>query len=484
MTTSTTIRDFVQARWRDDIVARLSDYIRVPAKSPAFDPAWAAHGYLDRVVADAHAWAIAQKIAGLSIEIVSLPGRTPCLFFDAPARGAGGDRTVLFYGHLDKQPEMVGWRAGLAPWQPVIEQGRLYGRGAADDGYAIYAALTAIGALDAAGATRPRCVGLIETCEESSSYDLPAYLDALSPRMGQVGLLIALDSGCGDYERLWMTSSLRGVAGGLLTVDVLSEGVHSGNASGIVPSSFRIVRMLLDRLEDARTGALLDAAFHAPIPAERVRQAKAAGQVLGDRVWSQFPFVRGQAAGTAVAEAPLTMSPVTRDGEQAILNRTWRPTLSVIGAAGLPSPQEAGNVLRPTTALKLSVRLPPTVDGGQAVARLKTLLEADPPYGARVHFEADWAASGWNAPATAPWLEAALRQSSQAAFGHDPIWMGEGGTIPFIAMLGRKFPHVQFIITGVLGPQSNAHGPNEFLHIDFATRLTQAIAQVVSMAKP
>jgi acetylornithine deacetylase/succinyl-diaminopimelate desuccinylase-like protein len=475
MSLPATIREHIQARWRDDIVARLTDYIRIPAKSPSFDPDWAAHGHLDRVVAEARSWALAQRIAALSIEIVTLPGRTPCLFFDVPARGAGNDRTVLFYGHLDKQPEMSGWRPGLGPWQPVLENGRLYGRGASDDGYAIYAALTAIGALDAAGAPRPRCVGLIETCEESGSFDLPAYLDALAPRMGQVGLLIALDSGCGDYERLWMTSSLRGMVGGLLTVDVLDEGVHSGSASGIVPSSFRIVRMLLDRLEDARTGELLDGAFVAEVPPDRQRQAQAAGQVVGERAWSEFPLVHRPGGGA--------MSPMTRDPAQAILNRTWRPTLSVIGAEGLPLPNEAGNVLRPSTALKLSVRLPPTVDCGRASERLKALMESDPPYGARVRFEPDWAASGWNAPATAPWLEDALGQASRAAFGQDPVWMGEGGTIPFIAMLGRKFPQVQFIITGVLGPQSNAHGPNEFLDIAYATRLTQAVAQVVALAR-
>jgi acetylornithine deacetylase/succinyl-diaminopimelate desuccinylase-like protein len=486
VTLPASVQAFVDARWDDDLVARLSDYIRIPAKSPGFDPDWAAHGYLDRVVADARAWAMAQKIAGLAVEIVSLPGRTPCVFFDAPATGAGGaDRTVMFYGHLDKQPEMTGWRADLGPWQPVIDHGRLYGRGAADDGYAIYAALTAIRALDTAGLPRPRCVGLIETCEESSSYDLPAYLDALAPRMGQVGLLIALDSGCGDYERLWVTTSLRGVAGGVLSVDVLREGVHSGNASGIVPSSFRILRMLMDRIEDARTGELHDAVFKAPIPAERVEQAGAAGAVLGDRVWQQFPYARrsSRPADPADVDGPRT-EPMTRDPAQAILNRTWRPAVSVVGASGMPAPQEAGNVLRPSTALKLSVRLPPTVDGAEASARLKSLLESEPPYGARVHFESDWAAGGWNAPPTAPWLEDALRTASRAAFDHDPVWMGEGGTIPFISMLGRKFASVQFVVTGVLGPESNAHGPNEFLDIAYAKKLTRVIAQVLALSRP
>jgi len=476
MTLPDSVRSYIDTRWDHDLAGRLSDYIRIPAKSPAFDPDWAAHGDLDRVVAEARAWALAQPIRALAVDIVSLPGRTPCVFFDAPATAAGGDRTILFYGHLDKQPEMTGWRAGLGPWQPVIENGRLYGRGAADDGYAIYAALTAIAALDAGGVPRPRCVGLIETCEESSSYDLPAYLEALSPRMGEVGLMVALDSGCGDYERMWMTTSLRGTIGGVLTVDVLSEGVHSGNASGIVPSSFRILRLLLDRIEDARSGQLPDPAFNAPIPTQRIEQAQRAGAALGEQVWRQFPFARRGEDTRA--------EPMTRDPTQAILNRTWRPTLSVVGAAGLPLPEQAGNVLRPTTSLKLSVRLPPTVDAQRAFDRLRTLLLSEPPYGARVHFEGDWVAGGWNAPATAPWLEQALQQASRAAFGQEPVWMGEGGTIPFIAMLGRKFPAVQFVVTGVLGPESNAHGPNEFLDLAYAGKLTRVIAQIVALARP
>ncbi len=484
---SSTARRFVDDRWDHDIVARLSDYIRIPAKSPAFDPGWASHGHLERVARDALAWVRTQPVRALQAEIVALDGRTPCLFFDAPSTrdgvaGAGqsGDQTVLFYGHLDKQPEMTGWRAGLGPWQPVIQDGRLYGRGAADDGYAVYAALTSIAALDTCGVPRPRCVGLIETCEESGSFDLPAYLDCLAARFGQVGLLIGLDSGCGDYERLWVTTSLRGLVGGVLSVDILREGVHSGNASGIVPSSFRILRLLLDRIDDSRTGRLRDPVFQSPVPPDRLEQALTAGAVLGDRIWQQFAWVR-QGDGPDGPDGEHAR-PVTTDPVEAILNRTWRSTLSVIGAAGLPPLQEGGNVLRPGTALKLSVRLPPTVDAHRAAQRMKLLLEADPPYGARVRFDPDSAGSGWNAPPTAPWLQEALERASLDAFGLQPVWMGEGGAIPFISMLGERFPRSQFVITGVLGPQSNAHGPNEFLPIDYAKKLTGAIAQVVADA--
>lgn len=471
------VASFIDRKWDEDLVPRLVEYVKVPAKSPAFDAQWQAHGYLARVVKEAHAWAAAQSIADLTLDIVALDGRTPCIFFDVPGTGSFGQaRSVLFYGHLDKQPEMTGWRDGLGPWQPVIEDGKLYGRGAADDGYAIYAALTSVAALDAQKIARPRCVGIIETCEESGSFDLPAYLDALAPRCGDVRFVIGLDSGCGNYDQLWVTTSLRGLAGGVLTVQVLTEGVHSGNASGIVPSSFRIARQLLNRIDDPATGRVGPDAFHAPIPAERQAQAKAAAAILGDAVWKQFPWV-SCTHGPAVE--PHAM-PTTTDPLEGIVARTWRPALSVTGAAGLPSIDAAGNVLRPKTSLKLSLRLPPTVDGERATQVLKQLLEADPPYNASVTFEADWAASGWNAPATAPWLERALNDASRAAFGRDAAWMGEGGTIPFMSMLGVKFPQAQFLITGVLGPQSNAHGPNEFLHIPYAKKLTLAVARVVA----
>ncbi|MEZ5650222.1 MAG: M20/M25/M40 family metallo-hydrolase [Burkholderiaceae bacterium] len=471
------LKRFIDGRWDDSIVPELIDYIRVPAKSPAFDAAWAAHGHLGEVVRRARDWSAVQSIAGLTIEIVEIGGRTPCLLFDAPAtQGLGGDDTVLFYGHLDKQPEMEGWREGLGPWTPVIENGRLYGRGGADDGYALYAALTIVAALDAQGLARPRCVGLIETSEESGSPDLPAYLQALAPRLGNVRLVAGLDSGAGNYEQLWVTTSLRGLAGGVLSVEMLTEGVHSGMASGLVPSTFRIARRLLDRIEDSTNGNVRLPGLHAAIPAERLEQARVAGRILGDAVWQAFPWVGCSHGGHAAASA----LPTTTDPVEAILNRTWRPALSVTGAAGLPAIDSAGNVLRPRTKLKLSMRLPPTVDAVAATAEMRAALEADPPYQARVTFQPDHAASGWNAPDTAPWLLAALDAASQQAFGRPAGWIGEGGTIPFMNMLGEFFPQAQFLTTGVLGPQSNAHGPNEFLHLDCGKRLTCAVAEVVA----
>jgi acetylornithine deacetylase/succinyl-diaminopimelate desuccinylase-like protein len=466
--TSAASVDRIGKQWDTEIVPLLIDYVRIPAKSPHFDPAWEANGHIESVVTLAERWVRKQPVRGLAVEIVRLQGRTPVLVFEIPATHATANAgTVLLYGHLDKQPEMTGWREGFGPWIPVIEDGKLYGRGGADDGYAVFAALSAIGALEAEGVPHARCVGIIETCEESGSYDLPAYLEMLAPRLGRVDFVVGLDSGCGDYERLWVTTSLRGIAAGTLTVDVLDEGVHSGDASGIVPSSFRIARHLLDRLEDSATGRILPSSFHAQIPAERVQQAGVAAAIMGDIVFRKYPF----AGRTA---------PMVGERNEAILNRTWRPALSVVGADGLPSIANAGNVLRPRTSLKLSLRLPPTIDGERATQDLKAVLEADPPHGATVRFEADQGASGWHARPTAPWLGNALEAASQAHYRKPAAAMGEGGTIPFMAMLGRQFPEAQFLITGVLGPQSNAHGPNEFLHVPYAKKLTACVADTLA----
>ena len=477
---------FANRTWDEEIVPAITRYIAIPAKSPMFDADWARHGYLEKVMTDAAAWIEGKNVPGLKLEIVRLGGRTPVIFFEVAATRPGGNDagapTVCLYGHLDKQPEFSGWRNDLGPWTPKYENGRLYGRGSADDGYAVYAAITAIMALDKEAIPRPRCVGIIETCEESGSPDLPAYLDVLKPRLGDVSLVVCLDSGAGNYDQLWLTTSLRGMVSGVLKVEILTEGIHSGDASGLVPSSFRILRNLLERLEDSKTGRLLPESFHCAVPATRLAQAKATADIIGDEVWKRFPWACGDDGGPTL--------PTTTDRVEALLNRTWRPTLSVTGAQGFPDLKDAGNVLRPYTAFKLSLRLPPLVDGPQAARELKALLEDNAPYNARVTFAADArsgakagapsGATGWNAPELAPWLETALDAASQAHYAAPLGYMGQGGTIPLMSMLAKGFPQSQMMVCGVLGPRSNAHGPNEFLHVPYAKRLTAAVAQVMA----
>ncbi|MCF5944464.1 M20 family metallopeptidase, partial [Xanthomonas perforans] len=465
---SAKIDQFLSDTWDREIVPQLVDYIRIPNKSPMFDADWVAHGYMEQAVVLMETWARAQAIDGMQVEVVRLEGRTPLIFIEIPATGPeSGEDTVLLYGHLDKQPEMTGWDPDLGPWEPVLRDDKLYGRGGADDGYAIFGSLAAILALRNQGLPHARCVVLIEACEESGSYDLPAYVDHLAERIGKPSLVVCLDSGCGNYEQLWCTTSLRGLTGGNLMVKVLEEGVHSGDASGVVPSSFRLLRQLLSRIEDETTGRILLDGLHVEVPAERLTQAKAAAATLDTAIFDKFPMVDG-------------LVPMHEDLTELVLNRTWRPALSITGVDGMPPLASAGNVLRPQTAVKLSLRLPPTADGKACGELLKAALLRDPPNGAQVTLELEKASSGWNAPAMAPWLEKAIDDASQAFFDKPAMYMGEGGSIPFMGMLGEKFPGAQFMITGVLGPHSNAHGPNEFLHIPMGKRVTACVSQVIA----
>jgi acetylornithine deacetylase/succinyl-diaminopimelate desuccinylase-like protein len=458
--------DFLEGLWEDEIIPALTGYIRIPNKSPAFDPDWQAHGYMEKAVLLLSIWAKEKlkALPGSSLEVVRLAGRTPLILIEVPGKVAG---TILMYGHLDKQPEMKGWAEGTGPWEPVLKDGKLYGRGGADDGYAMFAALSALLALKEHNIAHARTVIVIEASEESGSPDLPFYVEHLAARIGTPDLVVCLDSGCGNYDQLWLTTSLRGNMIGMLTVKVLSEGVHSGAASGITPSSFRIARQLLSRIEDEASGTMKLAELFVEIPKERLEQAQAAASILGDEVWEKMPF----AGGT---------KPMGEDNVELLLNVTWRPQLAITALEGYPLPENGGNVLLPYTIVKLSLRLPPSCDADTAMAAVKKALEENPPYHADVTFNGPRADNGWNAPATAPWLAKALDKASNNAFGKPVAFLGEGGSIPFMAMLGRKFPKTQFVVTGVLGPHSNAHGPNEFLHIPMAKKVSACIASILA----
>ena len=455
----------VGAAWADDVLPMLHDYIAIPCVSQAYDPDWKANGHQDAATEMIRAWCAARAIAGLTVEVLELPGLSPLIVAEVPAfNGGPADDTVLLYGHCDKQPEMTGWRDDLGPWKPVLEGDRLYGRGGADDGYAAFASLLAIEAAQLAGTPHARLIVLIEASEESGSPDLPAYLRALDARIGSPSLVLCLDSGCLDHERMWVTTSLRGLVGGDLRVDILHEGVHSGEASGVVPSSFRIARILLDRLEDSATGELLLPELHVEIPEDRRQQA--ADTSAEFPIGGHFPFVDGA-------------QPMVTDPTDQLLARTWKPSLSITGVDGIPPVELAGNVLRPHTTLHLSIRLPPTCAGEAALAAIERCLTDDPPYGAHVQFLHGHTGPGWNAPPFAPWLQDALDEASTIAFGRPTRAFGEGGSIPFMGMLGEMFPEAQFVITGALGPGSIAHGPNEFLHVPTARKLTECLAHLL-----
>jgi acetylornithine deacetylase/succinyl-diaminopimelate desuccinylase-like protein len=434
--------DFIGKMWDDSIIPEIAEYIKVPNKSPHFDPDWEKHGHMETAVQMLEAWCKTQPIKGMTVETVRIEGRTPLLFIDIPGQS---DDVVLLYGHYDKQPEFSGWDEDLDPWTPVIKDGKLYGRGGADDGYAVFGSLTAIRALQEQGIPHAHCVVLVEGCEESGSFDLPYYIDMLEDRIGSPDLVVCLDAECGNYDQLWCTTSLRGNLTGTLRVDVLTEGVHSGTASGVVPSSFRTARQLISRIEDEDSGQIKLESLHADIPQQRLDQAAKAAETLQELVYEKFPWA----------------------------------VLAITGQEGMPDLINAGNVLLPYTVLKLSFRLPPTVDANDAAVAVKSALEADTPPLVKVEFNADSSMAGWNAPAIAPWLEASMQKASETFFGKPSMYMGTGGTIPFMGMLGERFPEAQFLITGLLGPKSNAHGPNEFLHIETGKRVTCCVAQVL-----
>ena len=460
----TQIRSSVDRQWQGSIIERLTAYVRIPNKSPMFDPDWEKHGYNDAAADLIAGWCRQQPVEGMKVEVRRLPGLTPIVLVDVP--GEVPD-CVLLYGHLDKQPEFTGWLPGLSPWEPVIRDGKLYGRGGADDGYAAFSSLAAIVALKEQRVPLPRCVILIEASEESGSVHLPAHLKALGETLGQPSLVVCLDAEAGNYDQVWCTTSLRGNLVGELRVRMLTEGVHSGMGTGIAATPFRVAQQLLARLENPVNGDILIEDLQVSVPRDRHAQITAAAKVLGDAVARKVPFVQGA-------------QPLSNDPAELLINTTWRATLAVTGADGLPPTQNAGNVLLPEVTLKLSLRLPPTTDPEVAAKAVKSVLERDPPYGAQVTFKAGAGSPGWNAPAFAPWLEESISAASRKVFGKDAVSVGSGGTIPFMGMLGEQFPETQFFITGVLGPQSNAHGPNEFLHIDYAQKLTACVALVLA----
>lgn len=456
-------KSFVDQVWDTSIIPALSEYISIPNKSPHFDPAWEKNGHMTKAVELIADWCKKNGPEDLKLEVIQLKNRTPIILMEIPGNS---DDTVLLYGHLDKQPEMAGWDEDLAPWKAVLKGDKLYGRGGADDGYAAFASLTALLALRAQNIPHARCVILIEACEESGSYDLPFYIDALQDRIGQPSLIVCLDSGCGNYEQLWVTTSLRGLVSGVLKIEILTQGIHSGSGSGVVPSCFQIFRQLLNRIEKDTSGEISLNDLQVDIPSQRLEQAKKAAAVLAEETYRSLPFITGA--------KPISTNPL-----DLILNHTWKPALSIIGSSGIPDIRDAGNVTLPKIAYKLSMRLPPTCDADKAAQILKRALEANAPYHAKVQFEITDAASGWNAPEESPWLTAAAAEASEEYFGKEALYIGEGGSIPFMGMLGKKFPEAQFLITGVLGPQSNAHGPNEFLHIPMGKKLTCCIAGLI-----
>ncbi len=451
--------------WEESILPSLNDFIEIEALSPGFEPNWKDKGELESAIALFSDWLVLQELDGMTYQIHRIDDRTPVLLITVEGTGPG---EVIFYSHLDKQPSREElWSEGLHPLKAVRRDPWLFGRGALDDGYGGYLCVTALKMLQEQGIPHPRSHFLIETCEESGSYDLPPYLDALTEKLGNPDLIVVLDSGGPDYQHIWVTEALRGLVAGKLSVKVSNEGVHSGMSGGVIPSSFRIQRMLLDRVEDSNSGKILIPEMHVDISAKVRKEAEVLGSLLGDELWSQLPVVE-------------SLRPENSDAAEILLDMNWRPAMSVIGADGIPPTQTAGNVLRTNTDLKLSFRLPPGVVAEEIDTILKKKFENNPPYGAQVEYIPDAAADGFHAPAMDGKVAQALSSASEHISGFPPMATWVGGTIPFMAMMQSKYPNAQFLCTGTGGPGNNAHGPDEKLHIPSSKRLTAVLSATIA----
>jgi len=456
--------NFVDKFWDHQVIPNLSQYISIPCKAPFFDQNWRENGFFTQAINLVSQWVRNQNIPGTQIESICLSNHSPFLYIDIPGNSG---KTTLFYGHLDKMPEATGWREDLGPWQPVVKDGKLYGRGSVDNGYSTFSAITAIKSLCEQNLVHDRFVFLLETAEECGSVGIEEYLEYFKKRIGMPSLVVILDTGCSDYDRLWLTDSLRGLLTGKLQVDILSAGIHSGVAGGVVPSTFRIIRNLLDRIEDSHTGKILVKNAYTDIPQEKVTRAKFMAQILGKKIYNDFSLLEG--CSFEVSEP-----------HELLLNRSWRPSLSVIGAAGIPSLELAGNLLRPSTTLLIGLRIPPYCKAAQLIEEIKSILESDPPYDAKVTFTPVVIMDGWAAPKMSERLENIISDASRDHFGDEPVYAGCGGTLGTVKFLSKYFGDAQFIITGVEGPDSYAHGPNESLDLTAAKKMTAAVASILA----
>jgi acetylornithine deacetylase/succinyl-diaminopimelate desuccinylase-like protein len=460
-----TTSSMIEASFEKEVLPGLSEFIKIDNLSPFYDLEWNSNGKQDKAAQFILDWVKAQSVDGLKAEIIKDADKSPLIFVEIDARG-GSTKNFMLYGHFDKQPHFTGWAEGLGPTIPVIRDGFLYGRGGADDGYAIFSAIVGIKAIQDQGLPHGRVVIVIEGSEESGSPHLVHYLNQLKERIGEPDLMVCLDSGAQDYDRLWVTSSLRGNLIVDITCEVLAEGVHSGAGTGLAPDSFMILRNILDRLEDSTTGRV-NSAFQVEIPQERIEDAQKVADLKKEHILEHVKLIEG-------------VKGMSNDYAQLILKNTWEPTLCLTGASFIPPHETAGNVLRPKTTLRLSMRLPPSLDAPQAAEKLIQILSENPPYNAKITCVKRAPGSGWNNKKLSNKLHESLNTTSLKLWGKEYLSFGEGGSIPFIKQLADSFPSCEIVVIGVLGPNSNAHSCNEGLHIDYCKKITATLAHTLS----
>ena len=447
----------------------LQEFVRVENLTPMVDPEYATNGLVQKAMECVDKWIQGLNIIGLKRHVIHPEGLNPLVVYVVePSEGC--TKNIMMYGHLDKQPYGPGWEEGLSPTDPIIRGDFMYGRGSCDDGYSAFACMLAVKALQESGAKWPRVVLTLETEEESGSPCLLALLKEAEPLIGKPDAMFCMDSGALDYEQLWLTSSLRGVCIVELTVEGGKAGYHSGETGGIIPETFRVVRQLLNRLDDPETGEVCKE-FQVEVPDFKRQEAKFIAGKYGDKIYNKFDVHPG-------------VQYMSQDNvEELYLNKAWRPNLSITGADGLPPCGIAGNVLRPKTTVKCSMRLVPTFDAHQANQIFEEKLTKNVPYNAKVTLKGGHAGSGWCQKQLEPWLQTAFEQSAQKFFDGTPVGtFGEGGSIPFLKELERKYPATQIVALGCCGPESNIHGPNEKINLVYVKKIIKTLGHLLTVS--
>eukprot|EP01134_Creolimax_fragrantissima_P007648 CFRG7648T1 len=454
---ATKTQAFVDKHFQEKFVDTLSGFIKIPNCTPAFDADYLTNGHIQTAIKYILDFTDSLKIPGLTHSVYDDESRPPmvCIVYPGEVK-----QNVMIYGHLDKQPFMEGrWSEGLDALTPVIRDNKLYGRGSADDGYSVLAALLSIQAAREQGVPLPRICILLETEEESGSENLLYLMEQAQVKeaLGKPDICICLDSETADYDKIWVTSSLRGLAACNLKIEVMESGQHSGLAGGIVPETFTIARQLLDRLEDSTTGVVVDE-FNSQPDDKKRNEAKEVAEYHGSSLFTNFKLLEGV---SAMSEHDLA---------QMYLQNVWYASLSVTGGCGLPDVSDAGNVLRPWTQLRVGIRLPPNVNGHDAAKKLEEVLTKDPPYGCKISVTGLQGGNGFCTKPFPIYLNDSIRDASMAFFGQAHSSFGIGGSIPFLSELGQKYPEAQIIPMGAMGPDCNAHNPDESIDLPYAKK--------------
>lgn len=409
--------------------ADLEALVRIPSVSA--DPAAA-----DAVQASADAVAGLARGAGAStVDVLTVSGGAPAVVAHWPA--PLGTPTVLLYAHHDVQPtgKQADWSS--APFEPTERDGRLYGRGAADDKAGICAHLAALRAFD--GAPPVGVTLFVEGEEEVGSPTFTAFLETYRDRL-EADVIVVADSANWTLETPAVTTSLRGLVECYVEVSVLASAVHSGMFGGPIIDALTSLIRLLATLHDAKgdvavPGLMADHASDVDYPEERFR-----------------------------AEAGL-LEGVELSGTGSLPDRLWtKPALSIVGIDA-PTIADAANILVHTARAKISLRLAPAQGPRAALDALRAHLESHAEFGARVTVTDGAVGGGCDLDSSAPAYDAA-RSAFGEAFDRPLVEIGMGGSIPFIADFAELFPEATVLVTGVEDPDSRAHGVDESLHLN------------------